>query len=339
MKFKTFFENLTGYRLSEIFILLGKTGLIDTINSFEDGAAGSEICNAAGWNNNTGIRFLDALCHLEILEKRGETFFITSFAGAFFLKESDQNQKASLNFEENLTKSWKTLEQVLIKGEREFNTDSKGDESYKKALNNYVLAMDDAAKIRVKELWSCLKFKGEGSVMDIGAGSGAFLCEFLELNKNWSGVFCDLSDVIDIAQENKRVLSVKDRLSFHTCNILENPFENYVEKPDIILLSNVIHCYNADEIKDIFTYISGISKYDTIIIIHDFFKDISWHGALYDLHMMLNTYSGRTYTTLEITDLLGTFGFDHAFSQKLPSHSAFIAFSKERESLDKIREV
>ncbi|MCP3921404.1 MAG: class I SAM-dependent methyltransferase [Desulfobacterales bacterium] len=329
MEFKDFFQNLTGYRISEIYILLGKSGLIDIVKSYKNGASIDKICKSCNWDIGTGGRFIEALTHIEILEKKENKFYPTQFAEMFFLKNSGNSQNESLNFEDKLTKSWNTLENVLKTGKRDFNTDDKDQASYENSLKQYISAMDDAACIRSTELWDAIQIDTKGKILDVGAGSGAFLCEFLERNINWKGIFCDLNDVIDIAKKNQRIMDLRDRISFHPCNLLDNPFANLEIRPDIILISNVIHCYNIDEIRVIFRHIQQISTDKTYVIIHDFFKDTSWHGALYDIHMMLNTYSGKTYVTNEIIDILKECGFIHANVQTLSSYSAVITGSKE----------
>ncbi len=39
-----------------------------------------------------------------------------------------------------------------------------------------------------------------------------------------------------------------------------------------------------------------------MIVVHDFFSDSGWRGSLYDMHMMPNTFNGKTYSQQEIIE-------------------------------------
>ena len=67
---------------------------------------------------------------------------------------------------------------------------------------------------------------------------------------------------------------------------------------------------------------------DGIVLIHDFFSDCGWRGAMYDIHMMLNTYNGRTYSIDEMNIMLADFEFLYTKKIQLDSGSTILAASK-----------
>jgi len=48
-----------------------------------------------------------------------------------------------------------------------------------------------------------------------------------------------------------------------------------------------------------------------LLIVHDFFRDANNFGALYDLHMLVNTWNGRAYSTTGTAAMLHTAGYGH----------------------------
>ncbi len=75
---------------------------------------------------------------------------------------------------------------------------------------------------------------------------------------------------------------------------------------------------------------------DGLVLIHDFFSDCGWRGAIYDIHIMLNTYNGRTYTIDEMTMMLAELEFVYTKKIELDSGSIVLAASPKPISSDLI---
>ncbi len=325
--FKTFQDMLNGYRLTEVCKVAHESDVFNHIG--EEGADGILVCERAGWDKRNGLRFLDALSGLGLLITEDGFYSLTAFSKKFFLKTSDYSQVAALSFENRLVESWSLLKETLVKGERVFSTADKTGEAYETALDLYLRAMDDAAKIRAVETWDSVNPGGNGVILDVGAGSGAFLTEFMTRHSSWQGVFCDLKDVVEKAKQNKGINAFKHRLSFIGSNLLEDKIKTGGIFPNIIMLSNLIHCQGKAETKTVLENSLHLLPDDGIVIIHDFFTDCGWRGGLYDIHMMLNTYNGRTYTIDAVTDMLTDLGILYSKIIRLKSGSTLLIAAKQ----------
>lgn len=327
-----FQDILTGYRLTTVLMFVVKAGLFDLIGHGE--FSGINICKRIGWEENAGVRFLDCLNFLGLLEKKDDLFYPSAFSKRFLLRESENYQGSSLEFEEQLIESWGTLERTLATGKRVYGIEDKTPEDYRRALEKYINSMDDAACIRAVELWNHIQPTEMGVILDIGAGSGAFLAEFLNRHSGWRGIFCDLPDVIAQAMKNPKLNGFGDRISWCACNLLDSELKGMISKKvDIVLLSNILHCQGEVENRELFKKVMTTVSDRGLIIVHDFFKDTGWRGALYDIHMMLNTYNGRTYTTTEIVDMIKKIGFRYFVTVQFPSKSTAVVASREKKSL------
>jgi hypothetical protein len=202
-------------------------------------------------------------------------------------------------------------------------------EEYRRRLGLFHRAMHGAAAVRSNELWDALgPLAPEGTIIDAGAGDGTYLAGFLQRHPGWHALACDLGDVLEEVQ-------VTDRLSTRPCNLLD-PVERrefvagHRGGADLLLLSNFIHCYGRGEVAAMLPDLGELVAPDGQLVVHDFFTDGNDFSALYDLHMLVNTYNGRTYSFSETEEMLARAGFTVRRMLELPSHSHALVAGKER---------
>jgi hypothetical protein len=330
--YASFWQILTSYRQSKIFGIFENYNIANYIVSLsEKERTAFNICNYIGWEANAGKRMLDCFCKLGLLENNDSWYSLTGFSAYFFLKTSPHNQSTSIVFENLLEQSWDTLDDVLISGKRVFNIADKSKRDVEQMQKLLIGAMDEAAASRTQELWEGFEFEEKGTIADFGAGSGAYLTYFLSKFNKWNAIFCDLEDVVDIAKNNIKLQTMRERISFYECNLLDENLHlsrTLFSNIDIILFSNFIHCYNEEQLRMILNKILHATNVKATIIIHDFFKDLNWESALYDIHMMLNTYTGKVYSTDEIVTILKEYGFHEFKFKEYPSKSASIVATR-----------
>ncbi len=318
---------LTAYRKSCALMTAHELGIFKILAKGPKNAG--KLCLETGMDISYGTRFLDTLHHLGLLDKQEDMVELSPFSRRFLCEKSEEYQGRSLDFEKRLIESWQQLLATLCRGKRVYGTGKKSPDEYKKALAAYLGAMDDAARIRARELWDRIKPGDYGVILDAGAGSGAFLIEFMGRHPRWKGVFCDLPDVVNRAVSNPVFSPFMDRMDFKAVNFLDDTTCLDVVRADIILCSNLVHCQGFEETEGLLSRLVEALSRQGVLIIHDFLKNHGTRGALYDLHMMLNTYNGRTYTTDELRTMVNL-EFHHVLT--LPSGSCALFFSN-RDSM------
>jgi predicted metal-binding protein len=227
-----------------------------------------------------------------------------------------------LEFEPILMENWRQLGIILEQGQGSLIREQPP-EDYQERLQLYQQAMGEAAIVRSRELWDAVcQLPEQGTIIDIGAGDGTYLREFLTRHPRWQGVACDLPDVSNRPAANP----VPENMCLFPCNILD-PQEvaglvsDYRGKADLLLFSNICHCYGPDENRALLQQTGEMLAEDGRLIVHDFFRDANSFGALYDLHMLVNTFNGRSYTTAETSAMLQGAGFGLTTLIELPSSS------------------
>jgi hypothetical protein len=331
-----FSDLLTGYRQSTVLMLAHDAGVFDAVN--QEGSEGSELCARLGWEPLYGERFLLCLCGLGLLRQQDGRYFLSLFAATYLCSGSAQFQGKTLAFEKLLRHSWEQLPATLQAGKRIFATGDKDPHELERAFSIYLGSMDETARIRAEELWEWFPLPASsGIILDIGSGSGAFLYNFLIRYPGWRGIFCDLPEVVAGKGLHQQVTEIEHRISWCGCNLLADSPSDFDEigehSSDLVLLSNIIHCQGSLETTALLRKAVSKAGKQGVLVIHDFFSDTGWRGSLYDIHMMLNTFNGKTYSRQEIIEMAASCGFHHSFSKQLRSGSTALIFATDRGTL------
>jgi len=334
--FLAFSDLLTGYRLSSALLLAHDAGVFEAIG--REGREAPELCAGLGWEPVYGERFLACLGSLGLLRQEGGRYRLSPLAQRYLWSGSPDYQGRTLAFEQQLRQSWDQLAATLHAGHRTFATNDKSPEELRQALGTYLGAMDEAARIRAGELWEAVPITAaRGTLLDVGTGSGAFLVDFLERHPGWRAVFCDLPEVVANQALHRRLTALEDRIQGCGCNLLADGPSDFDTIPDtscdLVLLSNLIHCQGEVETDRLVCKAAAKTTECGLLVIHDFFSDTGWRGALYDIHMMLNTYNGKTYPRQEVLAMAATRGFYYSRTRQLASGSTALVLARHPEVL------
>ena len=331
--FLDFSDLLTGYRLSIVLLTVQDSGIMNHICL--TGTSAAAICSQMGWDPEYGQRVIDCLCRLGILRAAGTRYFPSPFAQQYLCPYGAQYQGHTLAFEHKLARNWQSLNATLKAGARVSGKRNKTKAEVQRDTALYLGAMDEAAHIRAEEVWGALQFPDTGVILDIGAGSGAYLRAFLDRHPRWSAIYCDLPEIVSASTLHSRLDGLNNRIRWCGCNLLDespSPFDDIAAQScDLVLLSNVIHCQGTEDTKGVLRRAAAKAKAEGVLLVHDFFSDTGWRGALYDLHMMINTLHGRTYSCQEVVDMAAACGFSHHAVRQLSSGSTLLAFATEAD--------
>lgn len=331
--FLDFSDLLTGYRLSSVLMLAHEAGVFATVG--QEGCDGAGLCARMGWEPVYGGRFLHSLCGVGLLNYTGGRYFLSPFAATYLCPTSEQYQGRTLAFEQRLFQSWQRLAPTLETGQRIAPKD-KDPQELQQAFATYLGAMEEAARVRAQELWEVVPVNAAtGTILDIGAGAGTFLVDFLGRYLGWYAIFCDLPEVVTNTGLHPRLTGMGDRIRWCRCNLLAEAPSDFDAIPDgscdLVLLSNIIHCQGATETGRLLRKAAAKTAKQGQMVIHDFFSDTSWRGALYDIHMMLNTYNGKTYSLQEVIAMAAPCGFSCPVSTQLPSGSTALVLTRNQQ--------
>lgn len=325
--YRTFCKVTGGYRLFRVMSEAVSTGVIDLLESGAQSSA--ELLAALALQPEAGQRFIGLLVNIGLLEEYDARLNLSHFSRTFLSRGSASSQRHVLAFEPLLQENWSRLGTVLHEGQGALLREQSPEE-YRERLERFQQAMGEAARIRSRELWDAITLlPASGTIIDIGAGDCSYLHEFLARHPQWQGIACDLTDVCNRAAAS----ALPDNLTLYPCNILD-PQERAGlvatchARADLLLLSNLCHCYGPDENRSLLQQAAPLLAPEGLLVIHDFFRDANSYGAMYDLHMLVNTYNGRSYTVDETAVLLRSAGFPHYTVIELASDSLALIASR-----------
>ncbi|AKL95366.1 O-methyltransferase [Clostridium aceticum] len=295
----------------------------------------AEITRHYASNENAMDRFLNTLTVLGLLVKYEACYYNSQLASEYLIKDKELYQGDSILWRKELHANWQDLKETLIHGKRLNYIPNEDEEVLKQRTKKYIRAMDCIAKSKAKEVVKF--FEGlhlEGSLLDVGAGSGAFSVAFLEEFDGMKATLFDLSSVIEITKGN--LADTQPNISYHQGNILED-WDLGTEKFHVILLSNILHAYSEEEVEHILSQAAKWIDPKGFIVAHDFFMEHhSLKARLSDLNMMVNTYNGKVFEGDWVCKTLKNLGFYNEGLLPLESDTALIIASKDKELLKEI---
>lgn len=325
--YATFCALATGYRMYCVMAEALSSGIIDRLD--EGDCTIAELMAATALKPEEGGRFIELLLNVGLIEQYDGRLYLSRFSRTYLGRNSPSSQRQVIRFEPALMANWQQLGTVLREGQGALIRERSEDE-YRERLQTFQRAMSEAAVIRSAELWDAVADIPErGTIIDIGAGDGTYLRQFLARHPLWNGIACDLPDVCEQTASGQ----IPHNLAFHPCNILE-PTEldalaaRHRAGANLLLFSNICHCYSPEDNKALLRQAGKMLADDGRLLIHDFFRDANSFGALYDLHMLVNTYNGRSYTTAETIALLEDAGFPGHSIIELPSFSSVLVATR-----------
>ena len=267
-------------------------------------------------------RLLNALVAMELLEKKGNSYFNTPVAEKFLVKDSpDYFGDFVLMFEES-DESWKKLDQAIIKnapvivGHRDrFRT--KG----------FTRAMHNNAQAPAKALSGLIDFSDKKHLLDIGAGSGAFSIILTNKFESLKATIIELPSVCQTAKEY-----VKKDGDLEKINLIKGDYFKVEYPPhDIALFGQIFHSNSPAQNKDLLKKVYEKLEDSGLVIITEFLLDKDKTGplfpALFSLNMLKQLKDGRSYTFSEIKKWLENIGFKNIKKKRLVGpHTAIIAY-------------
>lgn len=167
-------------------------------------------------------------------------------------------------------------------------------------------------------------------VLDIGCGSAKLLSTLLDDHSNWTGVGIDNPSPIANATKNNRELIEDCRLQLLSQDIFF--YNEDVGKFDIVILSNILHGYNKEQIIDLLKIVDKYLNNKGQVLINEFIidknsKDIMQY--IYNIQFLM-TGNGKSFYLDELDNLLNYCGYYSSNLIKLDSPYNCILYSKNK---------
>lgn len=291
-----------GYWRSAILITAGELDLFAWMGKHARSPAA--IADHFGGDPRAWEIFLNALCALDLLRKRGKKYANSRFSSAhlrgagaaFLLREHDAWQ------------AWGRLATALRTGARP-NTQRPFFSDAKKAYRLLRALQVDAQAI-ARHVIARLRVKRAGTLLDLGGGLGAFSIAFCRRYPRLRATIVEHPRIAPLARRAVRSAGLGKRMRVIGVDFRRRALPRGF---DTVFASNVFHSHSADENLSLLRKVRNCLEHDGQLILRDVFMsrdrtDPKW-AALFSVYLLLHTPQGRCYTLDEITGWLRRSGF------------------------------
>jgi ubiquinone/menaquinone biosynthesis C-methylase UbiE len=197
-------------------------------------------------------------------------------------------------------------------------------------LREFIRAMHNIATVQAGEIYRKLQIEKYSRLLDLAGGQGTYAVRFAEKNQNLKAVVFDLPDVIKIARDHIKESGLTGQIVTQAGNCLEDNFGK--ELYDIVLVSNLLHIYEAAENQKILKKCWDSLMKKGIVVVQEFIlnpaKTMPLFGTLFSLNMLMGTRSGSSYSAVEIKEWLKKAGFKNIKRINLGMDSGLISGCK-----------
>jgi ubiquinone/menaquinone biosynthesis C-methylase UbiE len=289
---------MRGHRRSNVLFSAFELGILDKLNYHS--YTTKELAKALDLSEDGLERMMDALRSLGIIDKQGDENSLNKRFGHFFNKESRVYIGNLIEHEIHLQLRWFKLSQSVRSGKP-----AKKKKQTKADKTRFINAMANIGEIMAPVVLDNLALKGDERILDLGGGPGKYMQAFCEKYAQTQVTLLDQPESIAFAQKYLSDHSAYDRMHFIAGDFFEQDFgANF----DVIFLSNVIHIYGPEEILRILKKCYQALNYGGRLIIKDNFfyenQDGPEFTALFSLHMLLSTETGRCYKPNQLYQMM-----------------------------------
>ncbi len=295
----------------------------------ERGKSSKVISKKLGTDHRATEMLLNALVSLKLLSKSKEIFSNKAISKRCLSKNGLAYQGDRIKHFHNMWDYWSGLGRAVKSGKpTAFYNAKKGAD--KKRLREFISAMHNTATVQADELYTKLQIKNRSRLLDLAGGQGSYSVKFAKKNRNLKAVVFDLPDVIKLTRDHIKESSMTGQVTTKAGNCLEDSLGK--ELYDIVLVSHLLHAYDASENQKILKKCWDSLVKDGIVVIQEFIlnhsKTMLPFGTLFSLNMLMGTQGGSSYSAVEMNEWLKKAGFKKLKRIDLNMDSGLIIGSK-----------
>lgn len=285
-----------------------------------DPSSAEEIASALSTDLKYTTALLDALAGLGILQKRDETFQISSDVRSSLDPESTDNLLGALQFNAAMVPLWGKLADCVRSGTPAIPPNAQlGSDPQRVAW--FVKGMHSRARAIAPAILPHIDLSGCTQLLDVAAGPGTFSAMMLEHYPDLKLTVFDLPAVSEVSRTLHGEGPVADRMTFaqgdyHTDPLPTGPF-------DAAFYCGAVHQEDPAHTRDVLAKIHGVLKPGSRLFLVDLMlerdRTTPVFSALFEINMMLTNSMSHVHTIDGAMHLVDEAGFVNVEARDLPS--------------------
>jgi len=273
---------------------------------------------------------LDALAAIELIEKSGDQYTISSSVADALSERGPRSALAMARHQANCLRSSARLAWAVRSGTRVGREPSiRGEVADRES---FIEAMDNVNAAIADQVVADLQPMSLRHLLDVGGASGTWTFAWLRANPEARATIFDLPHAIDMARSRVAREGFAGRIDLVGGDL---NVDRLPRGADLAWVSAIVHQNSREQNQRLFTSIHRSLDDSGRILIRDMVMDESRTapvaGALFAINMLVNTEAGGTFTFAELAaDLEGAGFAPAALVRDEPSMNAVISAEKMR---------
>lgn len=252
---------------------------------------------------------LDAVAASGYLRKKADRYANTPFTRRLLVSTSPAYQGNNLRYLEQTWDAWSELKEVVKTGRpRNGLLEWIGKDRFSEG---YIRAMGEVARAPARDLAGQLDLRGDLRTLDVGCGSGAYSAAFVDKNPRIEATLLDLPRTLGVTKSLLAGHRRAERFRYRAADFLHEELGR--GEFDLAVISNVTHCEDAPNNRELVKKAHRALKPGGRLVIHDYAADPSRtrerFTATLAVHLLVFTGRGGVYTREEYGDWLRKAGF------------------------------
>ncbi len=246
---------------------------------------------------------LNALCAMELLDKKGGLYFNTEESDTFLSKDSKRYIGYIIMHHHHLVESWAKLDEAVKTGQPVRSSASHENDEIRR--ESFLMGMFNLAMGIAPEISEAIDLAGKKHLLDLGGGPGTYAIHFAKRNPMLKASVFDLPTTRPFAEKTIKRFKLSDRVDFIDGNFLTDQIKGHY---DVVWISHIFHAESPENCEKLMKKAVAALEPEGLIIIHDFILDNSKQGplfpALFSLNMLIGTKGGQAYSEEEFFSML-----------------------------------
>jgi len=267
-----------------------------------------ELAGQVGSDPRATTVLLDALAALELLEKRGERYYVPPVVADLLAESGSHNVLPMVRHQAACLRRWAQLPEVVKTGQTaQRRPGIRGEVA---ELAAFIGAMDYFSAPVADEIVRQLGPPSFRHLLDIGGASGTWTIAFLRAVPEAKATLFDLPEVIEMARERIAKAGLAGRVTLVAGDFYADELP---AGADFTWLSAIAHQNSRQQNRALFRKIYSALERNGLLVLRDVVMDNSrtspQAGAMFAVNMLVATQGGGTYTFEEFKEDLVDAGF------------------------------
>ena len=246
---------------------------------------------------------LNALCAMELLDKKDGLYCNTAESDTFLSKNSKRYIGYIIMHHHHLVESWSKLDEAVKTGQPVRSSASHEDDEERR--ESFLMGMFNIAMGNAPRISEQIDLAGKKHLLDLGGGPGTYAIHFAKRNPALKASIFDLPTTRPFAEKTIKRFKLSDRVDFIDGNFLTDQIKGSY---DVVWISHIFHAESPENSEKLMKKAVAALEPGGLIIIHDFILDNSklrpLFPALFSLNMLIGTKAGQAYSEKEFFSIL-----------------------------------